>query len=102
MVKYAPPITTLENVKQKNEECLTSYFKRFNTESTIMTGAPNKALKSFLIAGLCVGTNLWKHLRRKDPATLADVFEQSESFKIAEQSLTDNRKTDTQGNQKGR
>ncbi|XP_074361977.1 uncharacterized protein LOC141702174 [Apium graveolens] len=34
-VKYTPPVTTLANVKQKEGESLTSYFKRFNAESTL-------------------------------------------------------------------
>ncbi|XP_074327189.1 uncharacterized protein LOC141665106 [Apium graveolens] len=34
-VKYTPLITTLANVKQKEGESLTSYFKRFNAESTL-------------------------------------------------------------------
>ncbi|XP_074377474.1 uncharacterized protein LOC141718996 [Apium graveolens] len=34
-VKYTPPVTTLASVKQKEGESLTSYFKRFNAESTL-------------------------------------------------------------------
>ncbi|XP_074323876.1 uncharacterized protein LOC141660793 [Apium graveolens] len=34
VVRYAPSVTTLANVKQMENESLTSYFKRFNAEST--------------------------------------------------------------------
>ncbi|KAK1404812.1 hypothetical protein POM88_004417 [Heracleum sosnowskyi] len=76
-VKYAPPVNTLANIKQKGES-LQSYFKRFNAESTLVRGAIDESLKSFLIAGLQVGTNFWKHLQGKDPSTLADLFAQAE------------------------
>ncbi|KAK1352793.1 hypothetical protein POM88_052631 [Heracleum sosnowskyi] len=100
-VKYAPPVTTLANIRQKEGESLQSYFKRFNAESTMVRGATDESLKSFLIAGLQVGTDFWKHLQGKDPATLADLFAQAEYFKIVEQSLVDNKKSDSQGKGKG-
>lgn len=71
-------------------------------ESTLVRGVTNESLESFLIAGLQVVTDFWKNLQGKDPATLADLFAQVESFKIVEQSLTDNRKTEAQGNSKGK
>ncbi|XP_074342252.1 uncharacterized protein LOC141679734 [Apium graveolens] len=88
-VRYAPSVTTLANVRQRENESLTSYFKRFNAESTSGRGALDEALKSFLIAGLRVGSDFWKHLQGKDPATLADVFALAESFKAIEQSLAE-------------
>ncbi|XP_074362766.1 uncharacterized protein LOC141703051 [Apium graveolens] len=88
-VRYAPSVTTLANVRQRENESLTSYFNRFNAESTSVRGASEEALKSFLIAGLRVGSDFWKHLQGKDPATLADVFALAESFKAIEQSLAD-------------
>ncbi|XP_074324376.1 uncharacterized protein LOC141661291 [Apium graveolens] len=88
-VRYAPSVTTLANVRQRENESLTSYFKRFNAESTSVRGASDEALKSFLIAGLRVGSDFWKHLQGKDPATLADVFALAESFKAIEQSLAE-------------
>ncbi|XP_074376857.1 uncharacterized protein LOC141718373 [Apium graveolens] len=88
-VRYAPSVTTLANVKQRENESLMSYFKRFNAESTSVRGASDEALKSFLIAGLRVGSDFWKHLQGKDPATLADVFALAESFKAIEQSLAE-------------
>ncbi|XP_074351644.1 uncharacterized protein LOC141690774 [Apium graveolens] len=51
-VRYAPSVTTLANVKQRENESLTSYFKRFNAEFTSVRGASDEDLKSFLIAGL--------------------------------------------------
>ncbi|XP_074326752.1 uncharacterized protein LOC141664696 [Apium graveolens] len=86
-VRYAPSITTLANIKQREDESLMSYFKSFNAESTSVRGASDEALKSFLIAGLRVGSDFWKHLQGKDPATLADIFALAESFKAIEQSL---------------
>ncbi|XP_074346599.1 uncharacterized protein LOC141685395 [Apium graveolens] len=88
-VRYAPSVTTLVNVRQRENESLTSYFKRFNAESTSVRGTSDEALKSFLIAGLRVGSDFWKHLLGKDPTTLADVFALAESFKAIEQSLAE-------------
>ncbi|XP_074342007.1 uncharacterized protein LOC141679404 [Apium graveolens] len=72
VVKYTPPVTILANVKQKEGESLTLYFKRFNAESTLVRGATDEILKILLIDGLHVGTDLWKHLQGKDPVSLAD------------------------------
>ncbi|XP_074355910.1 uncharacterized protein LOC141695571 [Apium graveolens] len=101
-VKYTPPVTTLANVKQKEGESLTSYFKRFNAESTLVRGATDETLKILLIAGLHVGTDFWKHLQGKDPVSLADVLAQAESFKAIEQSLAETKKNDNTYNSKGR
>ncbi|XP_074374423.1 uncharacterized protein LOC141714827 [Apium graveolens] len=88
-VRYVPSVTTLANVRQRENESLISYFKRFNAESTSVRGTSDEALQSFLIAGLRVGSDFWKHLQGKDPATLADVFALAESFKAIEQSLAE-------------
>ncbi|XP_074364003.1 uncharacterized protein LOC141704715 [Apium graveolens] len=101
-VKYTPPVTTLANVKQKEGESLTSYFKRFNAESTLVRGATDETLKILLIAGLRVGTDFWKHLQGKDPVSLADVLAHAESFKAIEQSLAETKKNDNTYNSKGR
>ncbi|XP_074377813.1 uncharacterized protein LOC141719323 [Apium graveolens] len=101
-VKYTPLVTTLANVKQKEGESLTSYFKRFNAESTLVRGATNETLKILLIAGLRVGTDFLKHLRGKDPVSLADVLAQAESFKAIEQSLAETKKNYNTHNSKGR
>ena len=45
-VKYAPPVTTLANIKQKEGETLHAYFKRFNAESSNVRGATDETLKS--------------------------------------------------------
>ncbi|XP_074346642.1 uncharacterized protein LOC141685441 [Apium graveolens] len=101
-VKYTPPVTTLANVIQKEGESLTSYFKRFNAESTLVRGATGETLKILLIAGLRVGTDFWKCLLGKDPVLLADVLAQEESFKAIEQSLDEIKKNDSAHNSKGR
>ncbi|XP_074359639.1 uncharacterized protein LOC141699684 [Apium graveolens] len=101
-VKYTPPVTTLANVKQKEGESLTSYFKRFNAESTLVRGATDETLKILLIAGLRVGTDFWKHLQGKNLVSLADVLAQAESFKAIEQSLAETKKNDNTHNSKGR
>ncbi|XP_074374629.1 uncharacterized protein LOC141715041 [Apium graveolens] len=95
-------VTILANVKQKEGERLTSYFKRFNAESTLVRGATGETLKILLIAGLRVGTDFWKHLQGKDPVSLADVLAQEESFKTIEQSLSKSKKNDYTHNSKGR
>ncbi|XP_074350121.1 uncharacterized protein LOC141689665 [Apium graveolens] len=86
----------------KEGEILTSYFKRFNAESTLVRGATDETLKILLIAGLRVGTDFWKHLQGKDPVSLADVLAQAESFKAIEQSLAEIKKNDNTHNSKGR
>ncbi|XP_074373772.1 uncharacterized protein LOC141714133 [Apium graveolens] len=101
-VKYTPPVTTLANVNQKEGESLTSYFKRFNAESTLVRGVTDETLKILLIAGLRVGTDFWKHLQGKDPVSLADVLTQAESFKAIEQLLAETKKNDNIPNSKGR
>ena len=90
--KYASPVTTLANVKQRDNETLTAYFKRFNQESMGLRGASYETLKNFLIAGLKVGTNFWKHLQGKDPATSSELYAAAESFKKVEQLLAENQK----------
>ncbi|XP_074360146.1 uncharacterized protein LOC141700236 [Apium graveolens] len=102
VVKYTPPVTTLANVKQKEGESLTSYFKRFNAESTLVRGATDETLKILLIAGLRMGTDFWKYLQGKDPVSLADVLALAESFKAIEQSLAETKKNDNTHNFKGR
>ena len=94
-VKYAPPVTTLDNIKQREGETLHAYFKRFNVEATSVRGATDKTLKSFLIAGMQVGIDLWKHLQGKDPSTLAELYAQDEPYKRVEQSLVENKKVDS-------
>nr|XP_017228021.1 PREDICTED: uncharacterized protein LOC108203549 [Daucus carota subsp. sativus] len=90
--KYAPPVTTLANVKQRDNESLTAYFKRFNQESMGVTGASDETFKNFPIAGLKVGTDFWKHLQGKDPSNLSELYAAAESFKKVEQSLAENQK----------
>ncbi|XP_017239880.1 uncharacterized protein LOC108212671 [Daucus carota subsp. sativus] len=90
--KYVPPVTTLANVKQRDNESLTAYFKRFNQESMGVTGASDETLKNFLITGLKVSTDFWKHLQGKDPSNLSELYAAAESFKKVEQSLAENQK----------
>ncbi|XP_074342206.1 uncharacterized protein LOC141679666 [Apium graveolens] len=78
-VKYTLPVTTLTNVKQKEGESLTSYFKRFNTESTLVRGTTDEIMKILLIAGL-----------------------RAKSFKAIEQSLVETKKNDNTHSSKGR
>lgn len=101
-VKYAPPMTSLANIKQREGETLSAYFKRFSAEAAGVRGATDETLKSFLIAGLRVGTDFWKHLQGKNPTTLADLFQQAEYYKMVEQSLADNKKSELQSSSKGR
>ncbi|XP_074374786.1 uncharacterized protein LOC141715207 [Apium graveolens] len=96
-----PSVITLANIRQRENEILTSYFKRFNAESTSVRGASDEVLKSFLITGLRVGSNFWKHLQGKDPTTLAYVFALAESFKAIEQSPTEVQPT-SQTSQRGK
>ncbi|XP_074351661.1 uncharacterized protein LOC141690789 [Apium graveolens] len=87
--------------KTERREILTSYFKRFNAESTLVRGTTDETLNILLIAGLRVGIDFWKHLQGKDPVSLADVLAQAESFKVIEQSLAETKKNDNTHNSKG-
>lgn len=100
--KYAPPVTTLANLKQRENEPLSSFFKRFNQCAIGVQDATDETLKSFLIAGLRIGTDFWKHLQGKSPATLAELYAAAEPYKKVEQSLAENNKEDTQGKNKGK
>lgn len=53
-LRYAPLVTALGNVKQKERDTLPAYFKRFNGEIIGVRGATYVTLKSFQIAGLRV------------------------------------------------
>ncbi|XP_063948134.1 uncharacterized protein LOC108216938 [Daucus carota subsp. sativus] len=93
-VKYAPPVTTLANIKQKEGETLHAYFKRFNAESSNVRGATDETLKSFLVVGLRVGTDFWKHLQGNDPKSLADLYARAEAYKNVEQPPAESRKNE--------
>ncbi|KAK1363262.1 hypothetical protein POM88_038823 [Heracleum sosnowskyi] len=86
-IHYAPPVTTLANIKQRDGETLQEYFKRFNAEVPTVRGASEETIKNFLIAGVRVGTDFWKNLQREEPSTLAALYLQVEPFKREEEAL---------------
>lgn len=69
---YAPPITVLYNVKQREGETLPDYYKRFNDEVPRVRGATDKAVKNFLIAGHKEKTKFSKSLQVRVLETLFD------------------------------
>ena len=85
----------MANIKQREGETLHAYFKRFNAEATSVRGETDETLKSFLIAGMQVGTDFWKHLQGKDPSTLAELYTQAEPYKRVEQSPVENKNVDS-------
>ncbi|KAK1389694.1 hypothetical protein POM88_017872 [Heracleum sosnowskyi] len=86
-IHYAPPVTTLANIKQRDGETLQEYFKRFNAEVPTVRGASEEIIKNFLIAGVRVGTDFWKNLQREEPSTLAALYLQADPFKREEEAL---------------
>ncbi|XP_063935619.1 uncharacterized protein LOC135147089 [Daucus carota subsp. sativus] len=86
-VTYAPSTNTLANIKQKEDETLREYFKRFNSEVPRVRPTSKETLKNFLIAGVRPGTEFWKELQGREPKTLADFFARAEPYKIIEESL---------------
>ena len=86
-IHYAPPVTTLANIRQKEGETLQAYFRRFNAEVPQVRGATDEIVKNFLIAGVRVGTDFWKALQRKEPPTLAALYLLAEPYKREEEAL---------------
>ncbi|XP_074342571.1 uncharacterized protein LOC141680172 [Apium graveolens] len=84
---YSPPVATLANIKQREEESLAEYFRRFNAEVSKVRGASEETIKNFLIAGLKEDSKFWKSLQASEPRTLAEFYEQAEPFKRVEKSM---------------
>ncbi|KAK1380927.1 hypothetical protein POM88_027671 [Heracleum sosnowskyi] len=61
-VTFAPPTNTLANIKQRDNETLNEYFKRFNAEVPRVKKTTDETYKNFLIAGVKPGTEFWKEL----------------------------------------
>ena len=80
-LSYAPPVDTLENVKQGSEETLHDYFIRFNAKVPLVQGATDEAVKCFLINGLRRGSDFWKSLQAKEPETLVELYQYTDPFK---------------------
>ncbi|XP_074374244.1 uncharacterized protein LOC141714635 [Apium graveolens] len=80
-VAYATPANTLENIKQKDNETLNEYLKRFNDEVPKVRKASEETYKNFLIAGVKPGTNFWKELQLREPRTLAAFYAKAEPHK---------------------
>ena len=59
---YAPPVNTLANIKQMDDETLREYFRRFNEEVPRVKKASDETLKEFLIARVRPETDFWKEL----------------------------------------
>ncbi|KAK1399685.1 hypothetical protein POM88_009548 [Heracleum sosnowskyi] len=86
-VTFAPPANTLANIKQRDNETLNEYFKRFNAEVPRVRKTTDETYKNFLIAGVKPGTEFWKELQSREPTTLADFYAKAERHKVVEQSL---------------
>ncbi|KAK1380894.1 hypothetical protein POM88_027638 [Heracleum sosnowskyi] len=86
-VMFAPPVNTLANIKQRDNETLNEYFKRFNAEVPRVRKTTDETYKNFLIAGVKPVTEFWKELQSREPTTLADFYAKAERHKVVEQSL---------------
>ena len=81
-IAYTPPVNTLANIKQRDDETLREYFIGFNEEVPKVRKASDETLKKFLIAGVRIGTNFWKDLQGREPETLSEFYSRDESHKV--------------------
>ena len=82
-------MATLANIKQKNEETLHNYFRRFNVAVLCVREAADEAVKNFLIAGLRRGSDFWKNIQAHELVTLQEFYRQDEPYKIVEKSMVE-------------
>lgn len=84
-IAYAPPENILANIKQKDNETLKEYFKRFNDQVRRMRQSSKETLKNFLIMGVRLGTDFWKELQGREPETLSNFYANAKPHKVVEE-----------------
>ena len=84
--KYKKSIACLINIKQREDETLSSYITRFNKEALLIDEADNKILVAAFTNGLQKGKFLFS-LYKNDPKTMSDVLHRATKYMNAKDAL---------------
>lgn len=93
-MQYAPLVTVLSNIRQREVETLRSYFMKFDSKVLLVKGTTDETVNNFLITGVRVGRNFWKMLQQKVPVTLSEMYALVEPFKMEEEVMVGTRNYD--------
>ena len=85
-LRYKKSIACLMNIKQREEETLSSYITRFDKEALSIDEADNKILVAAFTNGLRKGKFLFS-LYKNDPKTMSDVLYRATKYMNAEDAL---------------
>ena len=83
---YKKFIACLMNIKQREDETLSSYITRFNKEALLIDEADNKILVAAFTNGLQKGKFLFS-LYKNDPKTMSDVLYRVTKYMNAKDAL---------------
>ena len=84
--RYKKFIACLMNIKQREDETLSSYITRFNKEALLIDEADNKILVAAFTNGLQKGKFLFS-LYKNDPKTMSDVLYRATKYMNAKDAL---------------
>ena len=84
--RYKKFIACLMNIKQREDETLSSYITRFNKEALLIDEADNKILVAAFTNGLQKGKFLFS-LYKNDPKTMSDVLYRATKYVNAKDAL---------------
>ena len=84
--RYKKFIACLMNIKQREDETLSSYITRFNKEALLIDEADNKILVAAFTNGLQKGKFLFS-LYKNDPKTMSDVLHRATKYMNAKDAL---------------
>ena len=84
--RYKKFIACLMNIKQREDETLSSYITRFNKEALLIDEADNKILVAAFTNGLQKGKFLFS-LYKNDPKTMSDVLYRVTKYMNAKDAL---------------
>ena len=84
--RYKKFIACLMNIKQREDETLSSYITRFNKDALLIDEADNKILVAAFTNGLQKGKFLFS-LYKNDPKTMSDVLHRATKYMNAKDAL---------------
>ena len=84
--RYKKFIACLMNIKQREDETLSSYITRFNKDALLIDEADNKILVAAFTNGLQKGKFLFS-LYKNDPKTMSDVLYRATKYVNAKDAL---------------
>ena len=84
--RYKKFIACLMNIKQREDETLSSYITRFNKEALLIDEADNKILVATFTNGLRKGKFLFS-LYKNNPKTMSDVLYRATKYMNAKDAL---------------